>query len=363
MDKTISQSLRDAILGGRPNLIEKVRAYTNVRLANRNRANISSHSSTDSILENIEVFHGGISSSDDLPIYPWATLYFLIRAGANKAQLLAWIEMFESYFVRSDKYFKDALISFASPSESSARDHNSLGDFVKNEYLRLTALKETVDPFRHVIYGLLSVSFKSSNSKKFEPSNLSTPSLLIISTFEDWIWYNLSILGEGSIVEFRETVQRFGPSYFDSGVSGGNPSNYFKLLFYIGLFDKGLLAMTKLSMSKPNIFIEAVQVSVAILYHSKRLPAIDLDVPLNFLRKYITLLTAAYSKLSSFVSLEYLLLLSLVPEEKEACFNLLVDWVFATSSFKAQIATIGEDGLIQVILLFLFISLVLFLSI
>ncbi|KAM0683725.1 nuclear pore complex subunit [Mitosporidium daphniae] len=354
MDRMISQNPREAILGGRPNLIDKVRAYTNLRLTQRNHhkgTSLSTSLSHNTFFDAVEMFHGGDpGSQDNIPIYPWATLYFLIRAGAGKSHLLGWVETFESYFVRSDKYFKDALVAFAEESSSVDNlDNNRLVDFVRNEYLRLESLRDTTDPFRLLIYGLFSSSARRSCGQHFDKSALSSPPLSIISTFEDWIWYNLSILRESSLLEFRTTVQKFSASYFDSNSMDANSSssNYFKLLFYIGLFDKGLLAMLRATAVKPTIFVEAVHVSIALLYHFERLPGLNVDIPLHILRQYVTLLTAAYSKESTFVSLEYLSIISVMPSKQETCFNLLVDWMLATSSYKAPLASISDDGMVQ----------------
>ena len=369
MDRMICQSPRDAILGGRPNLIDKARAYTNLKLSQRHHHKGASHSTSPShsntLFDAVELFHGGITSEfrDENPIYPWATLYFLIRAGAGKSHLLAWIETFESYFVRSDKYFKDVLIAF-SEGKFDAGEHRNvdrLSDFVRNEYLRLESLRDTTDPFRLLIYGLFASSMKRrtlGSGGHFDKSIISSPPLAIITTFEDWIWYNLTLFREGSLLEFRTTMQQFSASYFDvtstegaTSGGGGSSSNYFKLLFYIGLFDKGLFAMLRITATKPTIFVEVAHVSIALLYHSERLPGMNVDVPLHILRQYVTLLTAAYPKESMFVSLEYLFLISMVPTKQETCFDFLVDWMLTTGSYKAPLASISDDGAVQVCLL------------
>lgn len=226
MDSTIALYPREAMLGGRPTFVDRVRAYANIKMKRISASD----------LERLDM------APNQTPY--WLIIFYLIRAGwINEA--LEYAQSMEAYLVRSEPCFLAYLKAWSSQSMLPA----SLAQ------LRADYSHRSVQPLSHDPYKLAVM-------KLMGRCELARKTIAeVIQTSEDYLWLQLYLLGEGyTMPDLQKTVLNYGAKHFDP--KGTSPLRYFQILLLVGLFEDAVAYLYDTAYQ-----LEAIHVAIAMVYH------------------------------------------------------------------------------------------------
>lgn len=215
IDDAIAAAPQDARLGGVPSVLNKIRAYVNLKFYR-----------AGAWQPNLQLVNG-------VPF--WPVIFYLIRSGAYQDAVKFSMEN-ESGLDQVEKAFVSYMISFAE-SEDNELSPELLVRLHTEFNQRIANFNEGGDdPYKYAIYKLFG---RCGLSRKAFPGN-------VISTAEDWIWAQFMLAKEGEwdsiptnekygLLDIQKIVVQFGDSHFNPQKS--NPGLYFKLLLMCGLFE------------------------------------------------------------------------------------------------------------------------------
>lgn len=351
MDKTIHQFPKEAMLGGRPSLLDKVRAYLNIKFGGSNKM----LSLPKDAMQNVCLVQG-------LPV--WATLFYLIRCGDwNSA--LAFVQSNSNIFYRLDNNF---LMFLEHAVEALKKQNVSLnlsgGSFglLEKEYKNLRAAEASNDPYRVLIYELL---YRKTSVDRISLEDEPFTSILAISSIEDWLWYQLSLslplasqpvgLGKSHsnspnfLKKFQDSIIELGPQYFMQDEK--DPFIYFKILLLAGLYDS---ACSYLFYFQDYQFaIEALHVAIVLLYariidvKKKDAPLAATNDSFDFIQM-LTICSKDISRTMPIIGFYYCILLALCGDFEQEMAVALKDWTIQTTEISFAFGTMDNNGLYHV---------------
>jgi nuclear pore complex protein Nup93 len=270
LENLVDRSPREAQLGGRPTVINKVRAYIRVRSARRDLAP-----------DGAELQQIGEDGD-----YCWIMIFYLLRTGHTK-EALEYVET-DSAFQSTDKRFISYLKSYV--NNPDRRLNRKLQEMINGEYAQRLkiATQHTVDPYRMACYKIVG------------RCDLSSRNLDIIGQgVEDWTWLQFSLArqldrseeipGESfGLEQICETMTEIGQKHFQKGQaeSSGGYGTYFFLQILAGMFEQ---AVEYLHSYNP---VSAVHFAISLAYYGL-LRVSDYAVAGNELRKYCDHLNVA----------------------------------------------------------------------
>ena len=263
LESLVDKNPREAQLGGRPTVTNKVRAYIRVRASRRDLAP-----------EGTELQQIG-----DTGEYCWILIFYLLRSGFHK-EALEYVEN-DTAFQSTDKRFIGYLKSYCtSPNRRLSR---KLQEMINGEYSQRAkhAPANTVDPYRMACYKVIG------------RCDLSARGLDIVGQgVEDWIWLQFSLARESDrgdevvmdsygLDQIRETMTEIGQKHFkkDQVESSGGFGTYFLMQILSGMFEQ---AIEYLHGFAPG---SAVHFAIALAYCGL-LRVSDFNVAGNELRKF-----------------------------------------------------------------------------
>lgn len=256
---------KDAQLGGRPTVINKVRAYIRVRAARRDLAP-----------DGAELQQIGDSGD-----YCWILIYYLLRTGHIK-EALDYVNN-DAAFQSTDRRFISYLASYTNSPDR--RLNRKLQEMIDGEYQQRTKIapRNSVDPYRLACYKIVGRCDLSSR-------NLD----MISQTVYDWTWLQFSLAREldrleeisGEIyglAQICETVTEIGQKHFQKSNVGGsdNYGTFFFMQILAGMFEQ---AVDYLHQFNP---VSAVHFAIALTYYGL-LRVSDFSTAGNNLRKFYT---------------------------------------------------------------------------
>ena len=262
LESLVVKNPREAQLGGRPTVTNKVRAYIRVRASRRDLAP-----------EGTELQQVG-----DTGEYCWILIFYLLRSGFHK-EALEYVEN-DTAFQSTDKRFISYLKSYCTnPNRKLSR---KLQEMINGEYSQRAkhAPANTVDPYRMACYKVIG------------RCDLSSRGLDIVGQgVEDWIWLQFSLARESDrgdevalenygLDQIRETMTEIGQKHFkkDQVESSGGFGTYFLMQILAGMFEQ---AVEYLHGFAPG---SAVHFAIALAYCGL-LRVLDFNVAGNELRK------------------------------------------------------------------------------
>lgn len=315
IDRTLAQNPRETILGGKPTMVDRVKAFCAIRAKRL----------PPSEIDKIEVINGSA---------PWMLIFYLMRSGLFKEinEILI-----TSSSQRSDPVLASFLKSFLdSPNHSMALQARAQ---VQAEFNQ-RQLQGPQDPFKMAI---LKIIGRCDLYKKTIPD--------LLQSSEDYLWLQLWLIRDDepsnpstyTLADLQRTICEFGPSYFSGSAAGrpGNPLNYFQMLLLTGQFEKSIN-----SLLMTGYHLEAVHVAIGCLY-KRRLQLStsqsDGDNAVDFkalIKDYIQVIAADKSG-----ELQYILSLtlheSLVPEAQAMVRQLVTS---NSSDFVELLGDVLSDG-------------------
>lgn len=214
IDRTLAQYPRDALLGGKPSKIERIRAFCDIKLKRLTLPEVAD-----------------IEQSGSLAL--WMIIYHLVRCGLLE-EALSFAFSHEITLQRTDPHFVSYLKAFVtSPTHQLS---STIISQLRLEYNKLMASKKTIDPYR---IALLKMIGRCDLSRKSVGS--------VIQTSEDYIWLQYWLIEDVTnddvdaaytLADLQRIVCDYGPRHFDP--KNNNPWHYFEILCLVGLFERGL---------------------------------------------------------------------------------------------------------------------------
>ena len=340
VEAEIGRHPQEAQLGGVPSVLQKIRAYLNVRFYRNGRWTN----------DNLELVN-------NVPV--WALLFYLIRSG-HAQDAADYVALHESSFAKVEPYLPSYIKAYvADESRSLPRQ---LRDRLHAEYnQRIRYASDTLDPYKLAIYKILG---------RCELSKRSLPTILPLA--EDYMWLQLVLIRQKpaedlsdvetySLQDLQRTIIQFGPRHFNP--RGSNPGVYFLMLLLSCQFER---AIHYLYIYLP---IEATHFAIALAYYGllrifseaepaetdllivERVSAVTEIGNLNFAR-LIGQYAKQITKLSSITAAEYLYLISLnadLPkptgvEQRDLCHNAINDLILQSRDFPRLLGDIKTNG-------------------
>lgn len=245
LESMVEKNPREAQLGGRPTVLNKIRAYVRVRAARHDLAPDGAE----------------LQQIGDNGDYCWILIFYLLRSGFVK-EAAEYVNN-DPAFQSTDRRFVSYLTSYANSPER--RLSRKLQEMIDGEYQQRAKIapKNTVDPYRLACYKVIGRCDLALR-------NLDT----IGQGVEDWIWLQFVLAREVDRLEelsgeifgleqICETVTEIGQKHFQKGqMEGGNAyGTFFIMQILAGLFEQ---AVEYLHAFNP---VSAVHFAIALDYY------------------------------------------------------------------------------------------------
>ncbi|KAI9170978.1 Nucleoporin NIC96 [Paramyrothecium foliicola] len=266
VESLIAKHPHEAMLGGRPDVKSKIKAYVRLRSARK-----------DLVPDNVELQQ--IQGE-----YVWAIVFYLLRSGhVNEAA--EYVNDNSPHFKGIDRTFSTYLNNYAA-SEDRRITSRKLQDRCTNEYIQRSrnAPDNSIDPFRMACYkviGRIELGSRSLNGLKTD--------------INDWIWLQFNLAREVDrvvemagetfgLAELQDSIREVGQKHFPKSSSEDN-SGSFGMFFYLqilaGLFEDAIAYLY------PFSYVDAVHFGLALEYYGLLRPTDGLSGA-NDLRTYST---------------------------------------------------------------------------
>ena len=244
LETLIEKSPREAQLGGRPTVTNKIRAYIRVRSARKDLAPDGTE----------------LQQLGDDGDYCWILIFFLLRCGFVKeaAEYVNGDPAFQS----TDKRFVAYLTAYSNSPDR--RLNRKLQEMINGEYQQRMRIApdNTIDPYRMACYQI--VGRCDLRNRKIEGINQGV---------EDWIWLQFNLAREldrneevaGDIYgleQICETVREIGQRHFQKGSEGSSGfATFFLMQVLAGTFE------TAIQYLHSYLPVSAVHFAIALDYY------------------------------------------------------------------------------------------------
>ncbi|KAL8336417.1 hypothetical protein RB601_000298 [Gaeumannomyces tritici] len=253
IENTIAKAPLEANLGGRPDIVSKIRAYIRVLAAKKNLAP-----------DNVEL-------QQVQGEYVWAIVFYLLRTG-HVSDAATFVNDNQSQFRSIDRTFSGYINSYASSEDRRLK--KPMQEWCANEYQQRVrnAPEGSIDPYRMACYKVIGRCELANRG--FE--NLKTG-------VEDWIWLQFNLAREGDrvselasesygLAELQSSIQEIGSKLFASKgsaeeVSSGSFAMFFFLQILSGMYEAAIAYLYAYSRT------DAVHFAIALEYYGLLRPA------------------------------------------------------------------------------------------
>ena len=224
LEAMVEKNPREAALGGRPTVINKVRAYIRVRDGRRDLKPDGSE----------------LLQFEDSGDYPWALIFYLLRSGhVNEAY--DYVNN-DSSFSSTDKRFVSYMSQYAkNPDKKLSR---KLQDMIHGEYHQRMRIAPdgSQDPYRLACYKIIGRCELSRRNLEAVGQGV-----------EDWLWLQFALARETGPMEERageefgmeqicETITEIGQKHFQKGQAEGSGGygTFFFMQILAGMFEQAI---------------------------------------------------------------------------------------------------------------------------
>lgn len=253
IDSLIAKYPQDANLGGRPDVVSKIKAYVRLRIARKTL-----------VPDNTE----GLQMVNEE--YVWAIVFYLLRSGhVNEAA--QYVNNIQNHFRSIDRTFPGYINSYASTEERRLK--RQMQERCNNEYAQRVrnAPDNSMDPFRMACYKIIG---------RCEVNNRSLEGLH--TDVNDWIWLQFNLAREGDksselasemygLNELQASIREIGLKHFPKTTTAEDSSGSFGMFFYLqilsGMFEQAIAYMY------PFSYVDAVHFAIALEYYGLLRPA------------------------------------------------------------------------------------------
>ncbi|KJR85553.1 nuclear pore complex protein Nup93 [Sporothrix schenckii 1099-18] len=245
LEGQIAKFPQEASLGGRPDVVSKIKAYIRVRAAQKML-----------VPDNVDL-------QQVQGEYVWAVIFYLLRSG-HVTEAAQYVNDNQTQIRGIDRVFASYINSYASSEDRRLK--RPMQERCNSDYNQRArnAPEGSVDPFRMACYKVIGRCDIGNRNL----DNLQTD-------VHDWIWLQFNLAREGDriselanetygLAELQETIREIGQKHFAKnapGVAGGPYAMYFYLQVLAGLFEPAIAYLYSFS------YIDAVHFAVALEYY------------------------------------------------------------------------------------------------
>ncbi|KAI0124551.1 NIC-domain-containing protein [Hypoxylon sp. NC0597] len=338
----IAKHPREANLGGRPDVISKIKAYVRLR-----------HSRKNLVPDNVE-----LQQVDGEFI--WAIVFYLLRSG-KIAEAADYVKAQSTTFRSIDRTFASYLLEYVSSPDRRLR--RQLQERCNNEYNQRArnAPENSIDPFRMACYKI--VGRCDVSNRTFDGLN---------TEIEDWIWLQFNLARENDkatevaaesygLQDLRQTIREIGTKHFPKSPSDDN-SGAFGMFFFLqilsGLFEQAIAYLYIFS------YVDAIHFAIALEYYGLLRPADPWSTPDTLLAfdirnrpqlsfgRMVGYYTRDFRAADVASAVDYLTLIHLNADvggdtgrqQEELCHSALRELVLESREFSKLIGDIRPDG-------------------
>ncbi|KAK4121792.1 Pentulose kinase [Parathielavia appendiculata] len=340
VNSLIAKYPQDANLGGRPDVVSKIKAYIRLRIARKTL-----------VPDNVDLQQANGE-------YIWAIVFYLLRAGfVNEAA--QYVNNNQNHFRSIDRTFSGYINSYASSEERRLK--RQMQDRCTSEYNQRirNAPEGSIDPFRMACYKIIG---------RCDLSNRSLEGLQ--TDVNDWIWlqFNLAretdrfleLAGESyGLSELQTSIREIGLKHFPKAPAedtNGSFGMFFYLQVLSGMFEQAIAYLY------PFSYVDAVHFAIALTYYGLLRPA-DAQSTANELLSHNTrsqpqinfgrmlgYYTRDFRAANAAAAVDYLVLICLNadeaggPQQAALCHEALRELVLESREFSRLIGDIRPDG-------------------
>ncbi|CAN8103789.1 unnamed protein product [Discula destructiva] len=344
VEQQITKNPHQAQLGGRPDVLSKIKAY--VRLLNTNK-----HLAPDiSALQSIK--------SGEEQEFVWAVIFYLLRSG-HVTEAVQYVNDNQNLFRAIDRSFPGFINSYATEERRLRRQ---LQDRCNTEYSQRirNAHDNTIDPFRAACYKIIGRCDLSNRS--FEGFN---------ADVNDWIWLQFNLAREGDrsveiagetfgLSEVQATIKEVGQKYFPKNAqddANGNFGMYFFMQILSGMFEQAVAYLYSFA------YVDAVHFAIALEYYgllrasdgltNELLSHSTRGLPQIAFGRMLGYYTRDFRAANVAAAVDYIVLMCLNQddpspengaEQVKLCYEALRELVLETREFSKLIGDIRPDG-------------------
>lgn len=343
VDEVLRRNPNEALVGGVPSLLNKIRGYVRAKLAFKDLGN------------KVENFQRIGDTGEE---YPWVIVFHLLRGGLL-TDAAEYVRDKRNFFQNTDRNFQAAIAHYAAdPDRRLSPDLQQKISHVFAQRLRLGT--ETDDPYRTACYKLVG------------RCDLSRRSLAPVKeSMDDWVWLQFNLAREGNraeenagelfgLEEFRTSIRDIGQRHFnqDAEATAGY-GVYFYLATLAGMFESALGYLYS------HNYVSTVHFAIALDYYgllrvsdwatggSEVLTYTTRQQPqLNFGR-IVGAYTADFRTARADAAADYLILICLnsdLPgdagkQQTELCHEALRELVLETREFSTLLGDVRGNGM------------------
>lgn len=251
VETLITKYPREANLGGRPDVVSKIKAYVRLRHARR-----------DLVPDNTELQQVGGE-------YIWALIFYLLRSG-HVTEAAEYVKANSTIFRTIDRTFSSYLLEYASNEDRRLR--RQLQERCNNEYTQRArnAPENSIDPFRMACYKIIGRC--EINNRQLEGLN---------TEINDWIWLQFNLARESdksgdlqsesfTLVDLQQTIREIGAKHFPktpADDTNGTFGMYFFLQVLSGQFEQAIQYLY------PFSYVDAVHFAIGLEFYGLLRPA------------------------------------------------------------------------------------------
>lgn len=332
IDSTISSFPRDALLGGKPSNVDRIKTFLHIRMKRGSPMD----------MQKIELVEG-------TPF--WACIFYLFRCGYLR-EAFQFASQYEFHLLKNEPNFIAYLKAFIETEDNFLT--GTLKAQIQSDYSQRLIIGNQ-DPYKMT---LLKVLGRCDLSKKTVPE--------VITTTQDYIWLQLWLIKDAqdsssavpyNLASLQKLVLDFGPKHFNP--KGNNPVQYFETLLTVGLFEDAVAYL----FDGPHQ-LDAIHFAIALFYHgtinaipnpgsSEWETVVSLKEPsvaqsstrcLNFF-KLISSIAKTFSPADVIEAVQYYLTLPLAPHGYAAvCQESIRDVILASGTISALLGDTAADG-------------------
>jgi nuclear pore complex protein Nup93 len=341
VDDVLRKSPNEALVGGVPSLLNKIRGYVRAKITFKELG------------ENVEQFQRIGDTGEE---YPWIIVFYLLRAGLL-TEAADYVREKRNFFQNTDRNFQAAIAHYA--TDPDRRLSPDLQQKISHVHAQRLRLQTADDPYRTACYKI--VGRCDVSRRNLDP---------IKETMDDWVWLQFNLAREGNraeenageifgLEELRTSIREIGQRHFneDADAAGGY-GVYFYLATLAGMFESALGYLYN------HNYVSAVHFAVALAYYgllrvsdwatggSEVLTYTTRQQPqLNFGR-VVGAYTADFRAARADAAADYLVLICLnsdLPgdagkQQTELCHEALRELVLETREFSTLLGDVRSNG-------------------
>lgn len=245
VDEVLQKNPSEALVGGVPSLINKVRGFVRAKVAFKELG------------ADTELFQRIGDSGEE---FPWVIVFYLLRGGLL-AEAAEYIREKRNFFQNTDRNFQAAIMQYS--TDPDRRLSPDTQQKVSHTHAQRTRLNTPEDPYRTACYKI--VGRCEMSKRNLEP---------IKETMDDWVWLQFNLAREGNraeenageifgLEELRSTIREIGQRHFmnDEAEAAGGYGVYFYLATLAGMFEPAI------NYLYTHNYVSAVHFAIALDYY------------------------------------------------------------------------------------------------